>query len=298
MLFTLLLGILLIVPTITANSLADNDNQKRLIKLKDIYEKGGISEAEYKAAEKLFLSKEDKSDKKLKKNKKSFSLKKKYKKKIIFNPFKNKKDEDEEEITEEKIKELGEIIKFDETYYTEGMEKKFRGCNNSFKCRGQKAGTFLFNAFNKSPQYGQRHPGDMIKAMAMFEVFYAQKLYDTKKNLERYKKLQNDEYTTNLFTAKKIKSDKKKIRSLFGINKGRKNMRKALGMTMDTPTKDAIKKFWLLGEFLDFGVPKKHGKIAPELKERQKLLDNYKFQIANLKKKLENDKEEEAKKTN
>ena len=40
MLFTLLLGILLIVPTITANSLADNDNQKRLIELKYIYEKG------------------------------------------------------------------------------------------------------------------------------------------------------------------------------------------------------------------------------------------------------------------
>ena len=39
-------------------------------------------------------------------------------------------------------------------------------------------------------------------------------------------------------------------------------------------------------------------KIDPELKERQKLIDNYKFQIANLKKKLENDKEEKAKKIN
>ena len=94
MLFTLLLGILLIVPTITANSLADNDNQKRLIELKDIYEKGGISEAEYKAAQKIFSAKEDKSDKKLKKNKKSFSLKKKSKKDTKFTFFKNKKDEE------------------------------------------------------------------------------------------------------------------------------------------------------------------------------------------------------------
>ena len=87
MLFTLLLGILLIVPTITANSLADHDNQKRLIELKDIYEKGGISEAEYKAAQKIFSSKEDKSDKIIKKNKKSFSLKKKIYKKNKIKSF-------------------------------------------------------------------------------------------------------------------------------------------------------------------------------------------------------------------
>ena len=43
-------------------------NSDKLIELKDIYEKGGISEAEYKAANKIFSSKEDKSDKKLKKN--------------------------------------------------------------------------------------------------------------------------------------------------------------------------------------------------------------------------------------
>ena len=55
-------------------------------------------------------------------------------------------------------------------------------------------------------------------------------------------------------------------------------MREALGMSLETPTKEAIKKFWLLGEFLELGVAKKHGKIDPELKERQKLIDDYKFQ--------------------
>ena len=178
------------------------------------------------------------------------------------------------------------------------MEKKFHGCNNSFKCRGRKAGMFLFKAFNRSPQYSQRHPGEMIQAMAMFEVFYAQRLYYAKKSFERYAKFQNEENLTEIFKVMKIKDDKKKIRSLFGINKGRKNMREALGMSLETPTKEAIKKFWLLGEFLEMGVAKKHGKIDPELKERQNLIDNYKFQIANLKKKLENDKEEEAKKIN
>ena len=66
-LFTLFLGILFIIPTFTANSLAGNINQDRLIELKDIYEKGGISEAEYNAAKKIFSSKVDTSNKKIKK---------------------------------------------------------------------------------------------------------------------------------------------------------------------------------------------------------------------------------------
>jgi len=297
MLFTLLLGILLIVPTITANSFADTVKQDKLIDLNDMYEKGVITKDEYDAAKRKFTSNINKKDLNITKKRKAFSLKNN-KKKPIKKITLFKKEKDIEEITEEKIKELGELIKFDETYYTEGMEKIFLGCNNSFKCRGQKAGMFLFKTFNRSPQYTQRHPGEMIQAMAMFEVFYAQRFYYAKKNLERYKKFQNEENIKNLFIILNIKGDKKKIRSLFGINKGRKNMREALGMSLETPTKEAIKKFWLLGEFLELGVAKKHGKIDPELIERQKLIDNYKYQIANLKKKLENDKEEEAKKIN
>ena len=214
------------------------------------------------------------------------------------------------------IEELGEIVKLDSNYYPKTMQKAFKGCNNSFKCVGQKAGTYLYKAFNRSQRYNQQHPGSIIKAMAMFEVFYAQKLYSTKDNIERYK---SDDYKKkkkkNLGSLfKKLKfnegllkkagiqsakqKDEKEIRSLFSINKGRKSMREALGMSLDTPTDEAIKKFWLLGEFLDLGVPQKNEKVDPELEERQKLLDDYKFQIANLKKKLQNDKEEKEKKTN
>ena len=160
---------------------------------------------------------------------------------------------------------------------------------------------FLYKAFNRSQRYNQHHPGSIIKAMAMFEVFYAQKLYSTKKNLERYKsneyKISENDILKILKTDNKT-NDEKKIKSLFGINKGRKGMREALGMTLETPAKEAIKKFWFLGEFLDLGVPQKNEKVDPELVERQKLIDDYKFQIANLKKKLEKDKEEETKKTN
>ena len=70
-------------------------------------------------------------------------------------------------------------------------------------------------------------------------------------------------------------------------------MREALGMNLETPTKEAIKKFWLLGEFLDLGTGVNNKKLAKDLKERQKLLDTYRAEIGRLKKKLQNDIDEE-----
>ena len=72
-------------------------------------------------------------------------------------------------------------------------------------------------------------------------------------------------------------------------------MREALGMNMETPQKDAINKFWLLGVFLDLGTGVKNEKLNKDLKERQEKLANYKSEIVNLKKKLQEDidKEEE-----
>ena len=76
------------------------------------------------------------------------------------------------------------------------------------------------------------------------------------------------------------------------MNNGRKNMREALGMSLETPKAEAIKKFWLLGKFLDLGTGVKYDKLDKDLKERQELLEAYKLQIANLKKKLQNDIDE------
>jgi hypothetical protein len=64
-------------------------------------------------------------------------------------------------------------------------------------------------------------------------------------------------------------------------------------MKPDTPTKEAIKKFWLLGEFLDLGTGIKNEKLDQDLKKRQKLLEAYKFKIANLRKKLQDDVDKE-----
>ena len=254
--------------------------------LKKIYEAGGISKIEYEKA-KEFLTKSDEIIKE-KEKKQSYTLGSKSKKNQI-NLFKKKdKDKDKEEITLEKIEELGQIVKYNKSIYPKSMLRKFRGCNNSFKCSGQKAGQILYKSFGGSKSYGQRNPGKMIQAMAMYEVFYASRLYDARKPIQRFK---DNKYKKNIFSKKK--RDEEAIRSLFGMNNGRKNMREALGMSLDTPKSEAIKKFWLLGEFLDLGTSVKNEKLKIDLKERQNLLAAYKLQIANLKKKLQNDLDEE-----
>ena len=260
---------------------AQSLDQKKT-ELKKIYEAGGISKIEFEKS-KEFLSKSDEIIKE-KEKKQSFTLGSKSKKSQI-NLFKKK---DKEEITLEKIDELGIIIKFDKSYYPEEMLKKFKGCGKGLKCIGKKAGTYMMGNFGKSSSWGQKYPGKMIKSMAMYEVFYASRLYDARKPIQRFK---DNKYKKNIFSKKK--RDEEAIRSLFGMNNGRKNMREALGMSIDTPKAEAIKKFWLLGEFLDLGTSVKNEKLKIDLKERQNLLAAYKLQIANLKKKLQNDLDEE-----
>ena len=263
---------------ISSNVLAKTLEQKKE-ELKKIYEDGGITKTEYKKAIE-FLENPTKEEKK---EKKVLSLKKKKNK---TNSLKKDK-KDEEEITLEKIEKLGKPVKFDKSYYPESMQVKFKGFMNQFTGIGKVAGQFLFKSFNKSKSYQQKNPGKLIKAMAMYEVFYASQLWESRKLIERYKKNKYQKIVS------RKKTDEKKIRSLIGMKKGQLNMREALGMTGDTPTKETIKKFWLLGEFLDLGTGVENEKLDKDLKERQELLEAYKLQIANLKKKLQDDIDEE-----
>ena len=264
---------------------------QKQIELKKIYEAGGITKVEYNKSQDFIKNSEEKTKEEKSKQTLYLGKKENTKAKSIFQNIKDKK-KDKEEITLKKIEELGQIIKFDNTYYTEGMTKVFsKGCN-SFKCEGQDAGKFLSKTFSRNKAWGQRNPGQMIKAMAMFEVFYGSKLWYAKKPIERYKE-DNYKGVKLLFKQK----DEKEIRSLIGINKGRKSMREALTMNLETPTKEAMKKFWLLGEFLDLGTGVKHKKLDKDLKERKELLETYKNKITKLKKKLKDDLEEENEKS-
>ena len=276
--YTLLLSFLLV-----NHSISKTLEQKK-VDLKKALNAGAITKTEFNKA-KDFLENPYKN-KQEKKTKKTLNFTEKKKKSKKF--FKKKAKKLDEEITLKKIEELGPIVKFDNTYYPETMLKKLsKGCTG-FSCKGTKAGQTLFKTFSRSKSYSQRNPGKMIKAMAMFEVFYSSKLWYARKSIERYK---NDDYKG----AKKLfkKKDEKEIRSLISINKGRKSMREALGMTMETPSKETIKKFWLLGEFLDLGKGVNNKKLAQDLKQRKEKLADYKSQVAKLRKKLEEDLEDD-----
>ena len=272
------------------NLVAKTLEQKK-IDLKKAYESGAITKIEYDNS-KDYLKNSDK-DKDIKKKSKTINfVKQKPKSTWELNNLLKKIKKDEEKITLKKIDELGQIIKFDNTYYSKSMLKHLtKGCTG-FNCQGSKAGQFLYKAFNRGKSYSQKNPGQMIKAMAMFEVFYSSKLWYAKKSIERYKE---DDYKGVKLIFKK--KDEKEIRSLFGINKGRKSMRSALGLTMETPSKEAINKFWLLGEFLDLGTGVTNKELAIDLKQRQIKLANYKSQIGKLRKKLQEDLDKEEDET-
>ena len=149
------------------------------------------------------------------------------------------------------------------------MLKNFKGHIKSFKGTGRLASKFMMLNFGKKSTWGEKHPGKMIQSMAMYEIFYASRLYQSKNSIERYKK---NDYEKILFISRK-KNDEKVIRSLIRMNKGRENMRKALGMNLETPAKEAILKFWLLGEFLELGEPKKND-VSKILIDRQAKLND------------------------
>ena len=296
MLFALLLGILLFIPIFAVNGAEvkvsgySKEVSAKLKEIKYLHKNGFISKNEFIKAKEIILKKKNENKKltSLKENKKKeltkFSSSKSKKKKNLLTKILKK--EEKEKVTIEDLDELGAYVELKIDQYPEQMYLILkRGCSKGIICKSRNAGQYLGKAFSRGARYQQRHPDNIMKAMAMYEIFYLGKLKENKKYLARYKENWPNDYG---FRKKK---DEKAIRSLKGINKGRKAMRKALGMNLETPIEDAVKRFWVLGEFLGLGEAKKLAKVDSELKKREKLLNDYKLQITNLRKKLEEDEE-------
>ena len=71
-------------------------------------------------------------------------------------------------------------------------------------------------------------------------------------------------------------------------------MRKALGMDLQTPRAEAIKKFWYLGDFLSLGKALKNSEYDENLDKRKKLLIEYKQKITKLKDKIKEEQKSEG----
>ena len=75
--------------------------------------------------------------------------------------------------------------------------------------------------------------------------------------------------------------------SLIKLNKSREQMRKALGMDLNTSIEDAMERYWVMGDFLEKGEIKKQ-KISKDIKKRGLLLDKYIKAVKNFKSSIKN----------
>lgn len=219
---------------------------------------------------------------------------KKTKKPDVLKEIIEKQKKKNEPIDPKDIADLGTLSVI--TDLPEGMLKKLgKGCK-AFDCRTQKAAQIMSQSFKRGENYNSRHPDNMIKAMAYFELFYMGQLKKKNKLLEKYKK--NYKKKDQLKGLQKLLfiTSGKSLKGLIKVNEGRKSMREALGMNIELDPTTAIKRFWYLGELLSLGELEKV-KVSKEMKERAEIVKRYQKVMNQVKKKIEEDKKEEEKKS-
>ncbi len=87
----------------------------------------------------------------------------------------------------------------------------------------------------------EKNTDQVILGMAYFEFFYMQQLKDNKKSLEIFEK----KY------PKINAATKKNIQKIYGLNKARKSMREALGLSLDNTPEEAIERYYVLYKLLN-----------------------------------------------
>ncbi len=99
---------------------------------------------------------------------------------------------------------------------------------------------FIDTFINKKGQM-EKNTDQVILGMAYFEFFYMQQLKDNKKSLETFEK----KY------PKINAATKKNIQKIYGLNKARKSMREALGLSLENTPEEAIERYYVLYKLLN-----------------------------------------------
>ena len=87
----------------------------------------------------------------------------------------------------------------------------------------------------------EKNTDQVILGMAYFEFFYMQQLKDNKKSLDTFEK----KY------PKINAATKKNIQKIYGLNKARKSMREALGLSLKNTPEEAIERYYVLYKLLN-----------------------------------------------
>jgi len=159
-------------------------------------------------------------------------------------------------------------------------EKMFEGNTNvTFQQKAKTAMRKVAYYFVTKKKSLKQYPQNMMKAMAYFEVFYLQKLKEAEGSIERFKS--QDPNNNDLI----------KLNSLISLNKARKSMRSAVGLSLEDEPEEAIKRFWLMNEYLSKGKLKTNT-IDNEITKKNKELTKFKTNITSLKNILQKRTEE------
>ena len=178
----------------------------------------------------------------------------------------DKKSNDIDDLEKEILEQVKLLGKFEEPKnYPSGFKEMFlkKGCK-TWNCLSKKTSIEMSKIFKSSEKYNLKNPGNQIRGMALYEIFYLNTLKKNEKKINKF--LEN--------WPKKTKSSKNVIR-MIKLNKSREKMRSALGMDLNTSVEDAIEVYWLMSEFLDLGITKEK-EISKDLKLRKKYLTEYK----------------------
>ena len=87
----------------------------------------------------------------------------------------------------------------------------------------------------------EKNTANVVLGMGFFEFFYMQQLKDNEKSLETFEK----KY------PKINAATKKNIIKIYGLNKARKAMREAMGLSLDNTPEEAIKRYFTLYKLLN-----------------------------------------------
>ncbi len=132
-----------------------------------------------------------------------------------------------------------------------------------------------------------KYPENLMKGMAYFEFFYMQQLKDNEKDIKKY----IEDYPN-------VKSySRKTVQKIYGLNKARKSMRKALGFTIDDNVDEVLNTYATLAKLFSKGdkitlkqnkeekkVYKSHKKLAEYISKLKTLVEEKDEQRINEKK--------------
>ena len=204
------------------------------------------------------------------KEKKEISSKKKSKEKNTTSSKKSIVPKTKNELEQEILEQVKLLGKFKEPErYPNGFVEMFlkKGCK-TWHCLTKKAAKKMSIIFKRSEKYNLRNPGNQIRGMALYEIFYLNTLKKNEKKINEF-----------IENWPEKNENAKEVINMVRLNKSREKMRSALGMDLNTSVEDALEVYWIMSEFLDLGVTKKQ-RISKDLKSRKKFLAEYKNTIS------------------